>query len=156
MRREDGFKCSGVHKFHQKKKTRNGHGVAKLFKLSAGGGRRASLGPPSNSPPADKFYNFARSHLFLVLFFLVKYVYQKTSKAVFVLRRGLRFEVVSIFCCRPRDQIHDTDPSRWLIFAFALRNGVRGAKQRLVWMSESTNISPEKRRPETDTMSQSY
>jgi hypothetical protein len=114
------------------------------------------LGLRSNFPPADKFNNFASSCLFLVLFFRVKCKYQKTSKSAFVLRRGLRFEDVSILCSRRRVQINDTDPSRGLIFGFALRNGVRDAKRRLIWMSESTKFSPEKRRPETDTMSQSY
>ena len=154
---EDIFGCLRVNNFTRKKKTRNGNDVAKLFKtISRGGVGVLDLGPPSNFPPTDKFNNFARSCLFLVLFFLVKCVYQKTSKSVFVLRRGLRLKDVSILCSRPRVQINDTDPSRGLFFSFALRNGVRDAKRRHNWMSESKLSSPEKRRPETDTMSQSY
>ena len=77
--------------------TRNGHDVTKLLKLSAGGVGVLDLGPRSNSPPGDRCNNFARSCRFLVLFFQVKCLYHKTSKSVFVLRRGHRVEDVSIF-----------------------------------------------------------
>ena len=85
--------------FTKKKNTRNGHDFAKLLKLSARGVPVLDLGPRSSLPPVDKCNNFARSCRFLVLFFLVKCWYQKTSKSVFVLRLGLHYEDRSIFLC---------------------------------------------------------